>query len=147
MRITEPMDNKQKVVSNFIWRFMERFGSQLVSIVVQIVLARILNPAVFGTVAKVTIITSILLVFVDSGMANSLIQKKDPDDLDFSSVFYFNVVFCLVLYTGLFFAAPAIARFYDDAQLTAIVRVLGLTVVVSGIKNVQQAYVSKTLQF
>lgn len=141
------MDNKQKVVSNLIWRFMERFGSQLVTVVVQIVLARMLDPEVFGTVAKVTIITSILLVFVDSGMANSLIQKKDPDDLDFSSVFYFNIVFCLVLYTGLFFCAPLIADFYDDAQLTAIVRVLGLTVVVSGVKNVQQAYVSKTLQF
>ena len=86
-------------------------------------------------------------MFVDSGMANSLIQKKDPDDLDFSSVFYFNMAFCLVLYAGLFAAAPAIARFYDDAQLTAIVRVLGLTVVVAGVKNVQQAYVSKTLQF
>lgn len=141
------MDNKQKVVSNLIWRFMERFGSQLVAMVVQIILARMLDPAVFGTVAKVTIITTILLVFVDSGMANSLIQKKDPDNLDFSSVFYFNMAFCLVLYAGLFAAAPAIARFYDDAQLTAIVRVLGLTVVVAGVKNVQQAYVSKTLQF
>lgn len=141
------MDNKQKVVSNLIWRFMERFGSQLVAMVVQIILARMLDPAVFGTVAKVTIITTILLVFVDSGMANSLIQKKDPDDLDFSSVFYFNMAFCLVLYAGLFAAAPAIARFYDDAQLTAIVRVLGLSVVVAGVKNVQQAYVSKTLQF
>ena len=141
------MDNKQKVISNLIWRFMERFGSQLVAMVVQIILARMLDPAVFGTVAKVTIITTILLVFVDSGMANSLIQKKDPDDLDFSSVFYFNMAFCLVLYAGLFAAAPAIARFYDDAQLTAIVRVLGLTVVVAGVKNVQQAYVSKTLQF
>lgn len=141
------MDNKQKVVSNLIWRFMERFGSQLVSFVVQIVLARMLAPSVFGTVAKVTIITSILLVFVDSGMANSLIQKKDPDDLDFSSVFFFNLAFCLVLYAGLFAAAPAIARFYKDAQLTAIIRVLGLTVVVAGVKNVQQAYVSKTLQF
>lgn len=141
------MDNKQKVVSNLIWRFMERFGSQLVAMVVQIILARMLDPAVFGTMAKVTIITTILLVFVDSGMANSLIQKKDPDDLDFSSVFYFNMAFCLVLYAGLFAAAPAIARFYDDAQLTAIVRVLGLTVVVAGVKNVQQAYVSKTLQF
>ena len=141
------MDNKQKVVSNLIWRFMERFGSQLVAMVVQIILARMLDPAVFGTVAKVTIITTILLVFVDSGMANSLIQKKDPDDLDFSSVFYFNMAFCLVLYAGLFAAAPAIARFYDDAQLTAIVRVLGLTVVVAGVKIVQQAYVSKTLQF
>ena len=126
---------------------MERFGSQLVSFVVQIVLARMLAPSVFGTVAKVTIITSILLVFVDSGMANSLIQKKDPDDLDFSSVFFFNLAFCLVLYAGLFAAAPAIARFYKDAQLTAIIRVLGLTVVVAGVKNVQQAYVSKTLQF
>ena len=141
------MDNKQKVVSNLIWRFMERFGSQLVAMVVQIVLARMLDPEVFGTVAKVTIITTILLVFVDSGMANSLIQKKDPDDLDFSSVFYFNIVFCLLLYAGLFAAAPAIARFYDDGELTAIVRVLGLTVVVAGVKNVQQAYVSKTLQF
>lgn len=141
------MDNKQKVVSNLIWRFMERFGSQLVSFVVQIVLARMLAPSVFGTVAKVTIITSILLVFVDSGMANSLIQKKNPDDLDFSSVFFFNLAFCLVLYAGLFAAAPAIARFYKDAQLTAIIRVLGLTVVVAGVKNVQQAYVSKTLQF
>lgn len=126
---------------------MERFGSQLVSFVVQIVLARMLAPSVFGTVAKVTIITSILLVFVDSGMANSLIQKKDPDDLDFSSVFFFNLAFCLVLYAGLFAAAPAIARFYKDAQITAIIRVLGLTVVVAGVKNVQQAYVSKTLQF
>lgn len=141
------MDNKQKVVYNLIWRFMERFGSQLVSFVVQIVLARMLAPSVFGTVAKVTIITSILLVFVDSGMANSLIQKKDPDDLDFSSVFFFNLAFCLVLYAGLFTAAPAIARFYKDAQLAAIIRVLGLTVVVAGVKNVQQAYVSKTLQF
>ena len=70
------MDNKQKVISNLIWRFMERFGSQLVAMVVQIILARMLDPAVFGTVAKVTIIATILLVFVDSGMANSLIQKK-----------------------------------------------------------------------
>ena len=141
------MDNGQKVFSNLIWRFLERFGSQLVSMAVQIILARMLDPTVFGTVAKVTLITSILLVFVDSGMANSLIQKKDPDDLDFSSVFYFNVAFCLILYALLFAFAPLIAKGYKDAQLTAIIRVLGLTVVVAGVKNVQQAYVSKTLQF
>ena len=141
------MNNAQRVISNLIWRFMERFGSQLVSMAVQIILARMLDPSVFGVVAKVTVITTILLVFVDSGMANSLIQKKDPDDLDYSSVFFFNLAFCLVLYALLFAFAPAIAGFYKDAQLTPIVRVLGLTVVVAGIKNVQQAYVSKTLQF
>ena len=141
------MGNRKAVFSNLIWRFMERCGAQLVSVVVSFVLARLLDPAVYGLVAKVTIITSIMLVFVDSGMANSLIQKKDPDDLDFSSVFFFNVAFCLVLYVGLFFAAPLIAGYNGQPELTAIVRVLGLTVVVAGVKNVQQAYVSKTMQF
>lgn len=141
------MGNRKAVFSNLIWRFMERCGAQFVSVVVSFVLARMLDPAVYGLVAKVTIITSIMLVFVDSGMANSLIQKKDPDDLDFSSVFFFNVAFCLVLYVGLFFAAPLIAEYNGQPELTAIVRVLGLTVVVAGVKNVQQAYVSKTMQF
>ena len=81
------MDNKAKVVSNLIWRFFERCGAQLVSFAVTVVLARILDPAEYGPIAKVAVFTSILLVFVDSGMANALIQKKDPDDLDFSSVF------------------------------------------------------------
>ena len=139
--------DRGKVFSNLIWRFFERGGSQLVSFVVSVILARILDPASYGTVSKVLVITSIMLVFVDSGMANALIQKKDPDDLDFSSVFFFNICFCMILYMALFFAAPWISVVYKEPGLTPIVRVLGLTLVVSGLKNVQQAYVSKTLQF
>ncbi|MBR0161544.1 MAG: lipopolysaccharide biosynthesis protein [Oscillospiraceae bacterium] len=141
------MDKRSKVFSNLIWRFFERGGSQLVSFAVSIVLARILDPATYGTVSKVLVITAVMLVFVDSGMANALIQKKDPDDLDFSSVFYFNICFCLVLYVLLFFTAPWIAVLYKDTGLTPLVRVLGLTLIFSGLKNVQQAYVSKTMQF
>ena len=139
--------SSQSVLSNLIWRFMERCGSQLISFVVSVVLARLLAPELYGSIALVTVITSILQVFVDSGMANVLIQKKDTDDLDYSSVFYFNLVFCLVLYLGLFLAAPFIARVYEDSSLVPVIRVLGLTLVVSGVKNVQQAYVSKTMQF
>ncbi len=141
------MDNRQKVISNLIWRFMERCGAQLVSLAVSIVLARLIEPEVFGVVATVTVITSILLVFADSGMANSLIQKKDPDDLDFSSVFYFNIVFCVLIYAALYLASPWLAKIYKTPELASILRVLGLTIVVAGVKNVQQAYVSKTLQF
>ena len=140
-------DNKKTVFSNLIWRFMERCGAQVVSFVVSIVLARILEPELYGTIALITVITSILQVFVDSGMANALIQKKDTDDLDYSSVFYFNVAFCLVLYIGLFFASPLISRIYGSPDLVPVIRVLGLTIVVSGVKNVQQAYVAKTMQF
>lgn len=141
------MDKKQSVITNFIWRFMERGGTYVMNFIVSIVLARLLDPSLYGTVALVTAITTILQVFVDSGMANSLIQKKDTDDLDYSSVFYFNLAFCLLLYAGLFFCAPWISRLYRIPELTPIVRVLGLTIVVSGVKNVQQAYVAKTMQF
>ncbi len=139
--------NRSKVISNLFWRFAERFGAQLVTFAVTIVLARLLDPSLHGTIVELTAITTILTVFVDAGMGNALIQKKDPDDLDFSSVFYFNLAFCLLLYALLFLAAPWIAVLYKDPTLTPLVRVLGLSVVVAGVKNVQQAYVSKTLQF
>lgn len=142
------MENtKQKVFSNLIWRFAERSGAQIVQFIVSIVLARILAPEVYGTIALVTVFTTILQVFVDSGLGNALIQKKDADDLDFSTVFYTNIVFCLTLYGLVFCCAPLIANFYNDSSLVALIRVLSLTIVISGVKNVQQAYVSKHLIF
>lgn len=141
------MSNKKQVVSNFLWRFLERCGAQGVTFVVSIVLARLLDPSVYGTVALVTIFTTIMQVFVDSGMGNALIQKKDADDLDFSSVFYFNIAVCSVLYLLMFFAAPFIAAFYKMPELTPVIRVLSLILIISGIKNVQQAYVSRNMLF
>lgn len=139
--------NKKKVITNFIWRFLERIGAQGVSFVVSIVLGRILDRDVYGTVALVTVITAILQVLVDSGLGNALIQKKDADHLDFSSVFYFNICACAILYMGMFFAAPFIAAFYRENELTALVRVLSITIIISGVKNVQQAYVSRKMIF
>lgn len=142
------MAKEQKsFLSNLMWRFFERCGAQLVTFIVSIVLARLLDPAVYGTIALVTVFTTILQVFVDSGLGNALIQKKDADDTDFSTVFYFNIAVCLALYSAMFFCAPLIAKFYKMYELTPIIRVLSLTLVISGVKNVQQAYVSKTMQF
>lgn len=139
--------NRSSVFTNFLWRFLERVGAQGVTFIVSIVLARLLDPAVYGTVALVTVFTAIMQVFVDSGMGSALIQKKDADDLDFSSVFYFNMAMCLALYAVMFFAAPHIARFYAMPELTSVVRVLSLTLVISGVKNIQQAYVSRNMLF
>ena len=80
------MDNRSKVVSNLIWRFFERFGAQTVNIVVGIVLARKLGPGPAGDIAVILAVITILRVFADSGMGNALIQKKDPDDTDFSAL-------------------------------------------------------------
>lgn len=137
----------QFVLSNFLWRFAERCGAQLVTFIVSIVLARILAPEDYGTIALITVFTAIMQVFVDSGLGTALIQKKDADDLDFSSVFYFNFVVCLVLYGVMFVAAPFIAAFYNDATLTPLVRVISLTIVISGVKGIQQSYVSRNMLF
>lgn len=138
---------EKNVIKNFFWRFAERCGAQLVTFIVSIVLARILDPKDYGTIALVTVFTAILQVFVDSGLGTALIQKKDADDLDFSSVFYFNFIVCMILYAGMFIAAPYIALFYKDITLTPVIRVVSLTIVISGVKGIQQAYVSKNMLF
>lgn len=140
-------EKNQVVLNNLIWRFLERCGSQGVAFVVSLMLARNLLPEVYGTVALVTVFTSILLVFVDSGFGVALIQKKDADALDFSTVFFFNIAFSVLLYVIMFFVAPLIAGFYEKPELVAIIRVLSITVLVAGVRNVQQSYVSKTMQF
>ena len=136
-----------KILSNLIWRFLERCGAQGVTLIVSLILARLLDPEVYGTVALVTVFITIVQVFVDSGLGTALIQKKNADDLDFSSVFFFNLALCIAMYFALFFAAPFISVFYKMPDLTAIIRVLGLVIVFSGVKNVQQAYVSRNLLF
>ncbi len=137
----------KKISSNMMWRLLERIGAQGVSFIVSIIIARLLDPSVYGSIALVMVFITILQVFVDSGLGNALIQKKDADDLDFSSVFYFNIFFCIVFYLGIFLCAPFIATFYSNNELIPVIRVLGFTVVISGVKNIIQAYISKTLQF
>ena len=142
------MGNKSSVVyTNLLWRMLERCGAQGVTLIVSLVLARLLTPADYGTVALIMVFLSVLNVFVDSGLANSLIQKKEADDIDFSSVFFFNVVVCCLLYLCMFFLSPIISKFYEKPEMTAMIRVLSLTIVISGVKNVQQAYVSKNMLF
>ena len=141
------MVDKKQVSSNFFWRFAERCGAQGVTFIVQLVLARLLDPDLFGTIALVTVFTTVMQVFVDSGMGNALIQKKNADDLDFSSVFYFNMTICSVLYLLMFLAAPLIAAFYKSPELTPIVRVVSIMILISGVKNVQQAYVTRNMLF
>lgn len=139
--------DKSSVLSNFIWRFAERCGAQFVTVIVSIVLARILSPKDYGQIALITVFTTIMQVFVDSGLGLALIQKKDADELDFSSVFYFNFAVCLISYAFMFATAPYIAAFYKDTSLTPIIRVISLTIVISGVKGIQQSYVSRNMLF
>ena len=112
------------------WRFLERSGAQLVSFIVSIILARLLSPDDYGLLALISVFITIMNVFVDSGLGTALVQKKDADNLDFSTVFFVNVIFCLILYVLMFFLSPAIASFYKHEELIPVIRVLSITILI-----------------
>ncbi len=143
------MGNNKGVLYNLIWKFAERITAQLVTLVVSIVLARMLEPSHYGAISMVTIFIAIANVFVSDGFGSALIQKKNVDVVDFSSVLYFNVLFSIVLYGILFICAPYISEFYGKGYeiLTPVTRVLGLRLILTSINSVQQAYVSKHMIF
>lgn len=138
---------KKKTLMGLFWAFAERIGAQLVGFVVSIVLARLLMPEEYGVIAIVLVFINLCNVFVDSGFGRALIQKKDADDLDFSSAFYFGLALSIVLYAGLYLAAPWIARWYEMEILSPVIRVMGLRLIVASYNSVQKAKVSREMQF
>ena len=138
---------KTKTLAGLFWMYMERIGAQVVSFIVSVVLARLLLPEQYGVISIVMVFINLCNVFVTSGWGKSLVQKKDADDVDFSSVFYFSFLFSVMLYSVLFFTAPTIARFYDMPILSPVLRVMGLRLIVASFNTVQHARVTKAMQF
>lgn len=137
------------LANNLAWKFLERISAQIVSMLVSIILARLLEPSHYGQVAMVTIFITIANVFVSDGFGSALIQKHDADEIDFYSVLYFNLFFSLVLYLLLFITAPLISNFYGDEYtvMTPVLRVLGIRIILTAINSVQQAYIAKKMIF
>ena len=140
-------DLKQKVVKGTIWAMLERFSTQFVSFGVTLVLARLLTPGDYGTVALLSIFVTVASELADSGLGAALIQKKNADELDFNSVFYASLVLSGIFYGILFVSAPAIARFYNVPQLVPIVRVISVTLVFHAVNSVQNAELNRKLLF
>lgn len=143
------MENlKQKTFSGFVYKFAERGAAQGISFIVQIILARILMPEEFGTIALLTVLMTILDVFVTYGFGNSLIVNKKSDDLDFSTCFYFGIFLSLVIYGIVYFCSPYISVFfYDRDELDILIKVMALRMPIAAINSVQYSYLAKNMQF
>lgn len=138
---------QKKVFSGLFWKFGERIGAQAVSFLVSIILARLLLPSDYGVIALITIFIDIANVFVSSGFGAALVQKKDADEVDFSSVFYFSILMSWALYGIVFAVAPVVAGFYEKPILTPVLRVMALKLPLAGVNSVQHAYVQKKMLF
>ena len=140
-------EKSSNIISNVAWKFAERILAQLVSLVVSVILARILLPEDYGAISMVMVFITIANVFVTDGIPTALIQKKEADELDFSSVFHFNLGVSIIIYVILYCAAPAIAQFYKTPILSPVIRVLGIRLIVASVNSVQHAYVSRNMIF
>ena len=140
-------DTKLIVLSSLFWKLMERGGTQGIQFIVQIVLARLLLPEEYGLIALITVFITFANLFVQSGFNTALIQKKDADKMDFSSVFYLSLFVAGLLYVILFVTAQFIADFFREPQLVPLLRILSCTLFFGALNSIQNAYLAKNMMF
>ena len=138
---------KGKIISSLIWKLLERMGRKGITFVISIILARLLLPSDFGIVVLARVFIDIFMTFIDNGLAEALIQKKDADELDYSSVFFFGLGISAVSYIVLWFVSPAIADFYKIPELKSILRALSVIIFIGTVNSIQNAILAKNMQF
>lgn len=136
-----------KAVTGAIWAAVDRVGSMILQFMVNLILARLLTPSDFGAIGMLTIFIAVSMTLVDGGFASALIQKKESDQKDFSTIFFWNVGVSILFYIILYFLSPWISSFYGMPILSDILRVLGLIIILNGIVSVQVVKLQKNIQF
>ncbi|MBO7505995.1 MAG: lipopolysaccharide biosynthesis protein, partial [Paludibacteraceae bacterium] len=138
---------KNKTKKGLFWSALERFGTQGISAIFAIFLARLLSPDDYGLVAMPMVFLSLALCFVDSGFGSALIRKPDLKEEDITTTFYFNIIAGVVCYGILFFTSPLIADFYEAPILTSLLKVSALGMLIGSFCTVQQALLTKQIDF
>lgn len=138
---------KNNVIGGLAWSFAERIAAQLVSTVVGIILARLLNPEDYGLISIVMVFISFCNVFVTTGFGTAVVQKKEINIEDFNTAFILSFTISVLLYTALFLLAPYIAKLYQMPQLCAVLRVLGIRLIITAWNTIQQSYIQRQMQF
>ena len=143
----EPINLKEKAKLGLLWSAIDRFSGQAIQFILGIILARLLDPSDFGLIGMLAIFMAVSEAIIDSGFGNALIQKKDRNQEDYSTVFYFNSIVGVVLYIIMFISAPIIAQFYELPILTDVTRVLSLNLIINSFMIVQNVRLTIELNF
>lgn len=138
---------KNKAVKGVAWAMVESYSGQIVQFIITIILARILTPSEYGLIGMLAIFIGLSNVFIDGGFSSALIQCKDRSSKDISTVFYINVAMAILVYAILFFGAPWISEFYKQPQLEAIVRVYGISLIISSLGSTSSVQLAIKLDF
>ena len=140
-------DLKSKTLSGFVWQFAQKFLGQGLSFCVTVILARLLTPEDYGVVALAGMFNVLVGIFISGSMDSALVQKKNADELDYNTVFYSSLGMSFVIYAVVFFGAPVMAKIYHNELITPIMRVMALTMPIGALGMVQNASVTRNMQF
>ncbi|MFR9542710.1 MAG: lipopolysaccharide biosynthesis protein [Rikenellaceae bacterium] len=138
---------KNSAIKGMAWTGVERLVCQAAQFVIGIIIARVLMPSDYGVIGMLAIFLAIAQSILDSGFANALIQKKERTNVDYCTVFYFNIAVSLLLYAVFFISAPYIAEFYNMPILESVARVVSLSMIINGLTIVQTAKLTIDLNF
>lgn len=138
---------ERSISNGLFWKLLERGGVQLVQFIIQIILARLLSPNDYGTIALVSIFIAISNVFVESGFSLAILQKKNYSDQDANTAFTISLIISIIIYVFLFVFAPFISNIYNNNSLILIIRILSITLIIGALNSVQVAVVSKEFAF
>jgi O-antigen/teichoic acid export membrane protein len=138
---------KSKTLSGLLWQFLQKFISQIFSFCITVVLARLLSPDDYGVVALASMFNILVGIFISGSMDAALIQKKDADELDYNTVFYSSFLMSFVIYAVVYFGSPYFANLYHNELICPVMRVLALTMPIGSLAMVQNAIISRQLEF
>lgn len=138
---------KNKATTGVIWTAIHKYFNMAIRLIAGIILARLLAPEDYGCIGMLTIFMSIAEISIDAGFGSALIQKKQPSQTDYSTVFYFNLVMSALAYVILFLCAPLIANFYHIPILSKVLKVQGLILFIYALKVIQVNQLKKQLHF
>lgn len=141
------MSLRKQAVHGIFWTFTQQISVQLIGFVVQIVLARVLLPADFGLIGMIMVFIAVGNSLIDSGMTSSLIRKSDANQLDYSTVFWMNLIFSVLVYAIVFFCSPLIADFYTQPVLSPLLRLYAVTFIIQAFMSVQTTRLTKEMRF
>lgn len=143
----KPKSLKKKTIGGMLWSFGDLMGNQGIQFIIQIILARMLLPEHFGLIGMILVFVAISNTLIDSGFSQALIREQNVTQIDYSTVFYFNLVVSIVIYLGLFALAPTVSVFFGEPELINIIRILALSVIINAFGIIPKAMFTKEVNF
>ena len=138
---------KQKAASGMVWTALQKYSTMIIQFISGIILARLLTPYDYGCIGMLSIFMVLAEAFIDGGFGSALIQKKRPTQVDYSTVFWWNLAMAFLMYFVLYISAPAISRFYNIPLLCDVLRVEGLVLFIYSLNIIQRNQLKKKLNF